>query len=211
MSRLKINMKNKERIINGVEELFFKFGIKRVTMDDVAKHLGMSKKTLYQFFKDKDELVHKMMQHKLKCDQIDFNSIHEKSKDVIDEVFGYMRHMTLMFSKMNPVVFYELQKYYPQVWKMFKDFKAKFILQQVEDSIERGKKEGLVRKDVNNKILSILRIEEIEMGMRPDVFPASDFSIVEVQLAMTEHFLYGICTLKGFKLIEKYKTITLKQ
>lgn len=204
-------MKGKERVISGAEELFFKFGVKRITMDDVAKHLGMSKKTIYQFFKDKDDLVHKMMQQKLKSDQNDFKDIQGKSQNIIDEVFGYMKHMTVMFSKMNPVIFYELQKYYPQVWKMFKDFKTKFILQQVADSIERGKKEGLVRKDVNNKILSILRIEEIELGMNQHVFPASDFSIVHVQLAMTEHFLYGICTLKGFKLIEKYKTLTLKQ
>jgi len=77
----------------------------------------------------------------------------------------------------------------------------------VEGAINRGKKEGLVREDVNPKILAILRIEQIEMGMNPAIFPPDKFKLVDVQLAMLDHFLHGICTIKGHKLVNKHKEI----
>ena len=73
--------------------------------------------------------------------------------------------------------------------------------------MEKGKKQGLVRADVNTKIMARLRMEEIEMGFSPEKFPPDKFKIVDVQLALIEHFLYGICTLKGHKLINKYKQV----
>ncbi len=195
----------KERILTGAQELFFRFGIRSITMDDIAKHLGMSKKTIYQFFKDKDDVVQSLMEAKLKEDERDFALIQQESKNIVDEVFSIMRRMSQLFSKINPVIFHDLQKYHPQVWQLFKEFKSKFILGLVEQTILKGIKETLVRTDVNPKILARLRMEEIEMGFNADVFPLDKFKLIEIQLAMTEHFLYGICTLKGYKLIEKYK------
>ena len=198
-------MKPKERILFGAQELFFRFGIKSITMDDIAKHLGMSKKTIYQFFKDKDEVVHSLMQLKLKEDERDFSAIHKTSENIVDEIFNIMQCMSQIFSQINPTIFYDLQKYHPNAWKLFKDFKSKFILNMVEHGLMKGMKEGLVRKEINPKILARLRMEEIEMGFNSEVFPPEQFKLLDVQLAMTEHFLYGICTLKGHKLIDKYK------
>jgi hypothetical protein len=78
----------------------------------------------------------------------------------------------------------------------------------IEASIERGKREGLVRSDVNSKVLSIMRIEQVEMGLNPEVFPLDKFKIVDIQLALLDHFLYGICTLKGHKMINKNKDLS---
>ena len=77
----------------------------------------------------------------------------------------------------------------------------------VESSINGGKEQGIVRQDIDTKILSRLRMEEVEMAFNPAVYPPDKFNHVEVQVALTEHFLYGICTLKGHKLINKYKQI----
>jgi len=77
----------------------------------------------------------------------------------------------------------------------------------IEESIERGVKEGLVRADLNAKLLSRLRIEEVELGMNPQVFPPDVFKLVDVQMAIVDHFLHGICTLKGHRLINKYKQL----
>ena len=198
-------MGTKERILLGAQELFFRFGIRSITMDDIAKHLGMSKKTIYQFYKDKDEVVHSLMQMKLKEDEKDFGAIHNNASNIVDEVFGMMQCMSQIFSQINPTIFYDMQKYHTNTWKLFKDFKTKFILGLVEKTVAKGIKDGLVRADVNPKIMARLRIEEIEMGFNPAVFPTEQFKLLEVQLAMVEHFLYGICTLKGHKLIDKYK------
>jgi hypothetical protein len=201
-------MEPKDRILLGAEELFFKFGIKSITMDDIAKHLAISKKTIYQFFSDKNELVETLMTLKLNEDECQFQEIHTESANMIDEFFSMMKHISEMFSKTNPNIFYDLQKYHPKAWSLFKKFKQDCMASMIETSIERGKKEGLVRNDINSKALAIMRIEQVEMGMNPSVFPPDKFKIVDIQLAMLDHFLYGICTLKGHKLINKYKELS---
>ncbi|MBN8701949.1 MAG: TetR/AcrR family transcriptional regulator [Bacteroidetes bacterium] len=195
------------KILAGAKELFFRHGIKSITMDDIAKHLGMSKKTIYQYFKDKNEVVHMLMKHTLASDQRDIECIKKESNNVIEEVMEMMKHMTKMFSSINPNLFYDIQKYHPQSWKLLDDFKKKCVEKMVEDSIEKGKKQGLVRVDVDSKVLSRLRIHEIEMAFNMDLFPPDQFQTLQVQLALTDHFLHGIYTIKGHKLINKYKEI----
>jgi AcrR family transcriptional regulator len=201
-------METKDKILKGAEELFFRYGIKSVTMDDIAKHLAISKKTIYQFFEDKNEMVETLMSQSLKKDECEFKQIQAESENVIVEVFNMMKHMGVMFSKVNPNIFYDLQKYHPNAWKQFKVFKHECMAKMVEDSIERGIKEGLVRSDLNAKVLARLRIEEVEMGLNSEIFPPDKFKMLDVQLAMIDHFLHGICTIKGHKLINKFKQVT---
>lgn len=197
----------KERILNAAFELFMSYGVRSVSMDDIAKHLSISKKTIYQFYKDKDELVHELMNKKLKQDEADIRAIIKESANVIEECFNIMKHLGKMMRQINPSFFYDLQKYHPKTWKLFKDFKENCIVKMVEDSLTRGTKQGLIRTDINIKILSRMRMEQIEMCFNPNVFPPQQFKIVDLQLSLQDHFLYGICTLKGHKLINKYKQI----
>lgn len=198
---------SRERIIQGAQELFFRQGTKSVTMDDIANHLGMSKKTIYASFSDKDAIVNALMQEKILQDKNEISRICCPGKNMIEQVFGIMKHLTEMFSKLNPVIFYDLQKYHPDSWKLFKAFKEEFMLSVVEQNIEDGKKQGYVRPDVNTRIVARMRIEQVEMAFNPEIFPPSKYSILEIQLALLEHFLYGICTLKGHRLINKYKQL----
>lgn len=201
-------MKTKDRILKGAEELFFKYGIKSITMDDIAKHLGISKKTIYQFYSDKNEIVEILMIQRMKINELEFKQIAEQTDNVIEEVLAMMKHIGIMFSQMNPNLFYDMQKYHPNSWKLFKQFKEECIERMVEESVKRGIKQGFVRADINTKIIARLRMQEVEMGFDPQTFPPDRYEIVDVQLALLDHFLHGICTLKGHKLINKYKQIT---
>ena len=195
------------RILKGAHELFFRCGIKSVTMDDIAKHLGMSKKTIYQSFSDKDEIVYMLstgVLHEHKCN---LQEIEAESKDAIDEIMQSMKYMANMFTQMNPNLFYDLQKYHPRAWNAFREFKEKIILGLVINNIEKGQKQGLYRTELNPAIMARLRIEEVEMGMNAMIFPPDKFNIVEVEVSMLDHWLYGVCTLKGHKLINKYKQL----
>jgi TetR/AcrR family transcriptional regulator, cholesterol catabolism regulator len=200
-------METRQRILNAAEELFFRYGIKSVTMDDIAKHLYMSKKTIYQLFRDKDEVVHTLFAQELEKDRCEFQEISDKSANVVEEIFSYMKKMHEIFGSINPNIFYDLRKYHPKTWSLFHDFRNSFVLQSVVDSLDRGKRDGFVRQDVNSQMLALLRVEEIEMGFNPVVFPPDKFKIIDVHLGLAEHFLYGVCTLKGHKLINKYKQI----
>ena len=105
-------METKERILLGAEELFFKYGIKSITMDDIAKHLAMSKKTIYQFYKDKNELVEMLMAEKLKQDECEFQKIQTESSNMVEEVFNMMKHISLMFSKINVSILFFIMLFY---------------------------------------------------------------------------------------------------
>jgi AcrR family transcriptional regulator len=201
-------VETKDRILKGAEELFFKYGIKSITMDDIAKNLGISKKTIYQFYSDKNEVVETLIIHLMKSNECEFRQIAKESANVIEEVFAMMKHMGVMFSHMNPNLFYDLQKYHPAAWKLFQQFKEECIESMVEQSVKKGIEQGHVRSDINTKIIARLRMEEVQMGFEPETFPPDKFKIVDVQLALLDHFLHGICTLKGHKLINKYKEIT---
>jgi AcrR family transcriptional regulator len=200
-------METKERILKGAEELFFKYGIKSITMDDIAKHLAISKKTIYQFYGDKNDMVETLMKEKLKQDECDLSQIQKESENVIVEVFNIMKHMSAMFASLNPNVFYDLQKYHSKAWALFKDFKNECMFKMVANSIDKGKKQGLVRADINTSIITKMRLEQIENAFNPQAFPPDNYKIVDVQITMLDHFLHGICTLKGHKLLNKYKEI----
>ena len=197
-----------DRIIESATELFYRFGIKSITMDDVAKHLAMSKKTLYQHFRDKNDMVMKCCQHDLVNRQCIFKDIADHATDAIGELMHLMKHMESMYTTMNPNLFYDMQKYYPNVWKIFRDFKEKSLMAMVESNLHKGVEQGLYRKDMNIPIVARLRLEEVEMGFNPHVFPPDKFNFAKVQMEVFNHFMHGITTIKGHKLINKYKQIT---
>jgi AcrR family transcriptional regulator len=200
-------MSQTERIVTGSEELFLKAGIKSVTMDDIATHLGMSKKTIYQFFKDKNELVFALVKKKLKDDEDQMAAIISQSGNVIEEMINMMKCSEDIFSRINPIVIHDLQKYHPDAWKQFQEFKSGVLVHTLEVLLNKGIKQGYIRPDIDVKILARMRVAQVEMGFNASLFPVSEFSIWKVQYQMLEHFNYGICTLKGYKLLNQYKNI----
>ena len=199
-----------DRILKETGALFFRHGIRTITMDDIASKLGISKKTIYRFYGDKGTLVKSFTDAELNIQQKEMEKIQQSSRDSIDEMLKLMTHLENFFNRANPAVFYDLQKYHPQSWNAFKLFKEKYVIGFVEDNLKRGIQHELYRKNLKIKILARLRIEELEMGFQPAVFPPDTFRIAEVQLALIDHFVHGIITIKGFRLIEKYRKIYKK-
>jgi AcrR family transcriptional regulator len=196
-----------DRIIQGGEELFLTAGIKSVTMDDIAKHLGMSKKTIYQFFKDKNELVIALVKKKLQEDEDQICSLIAKSENVIEEMINMMKCSEEIFSRINPIVIHDLQKYHPDAWKHFQNFKADVIVHTLELLLTKGIHQGYIRPDIDVKIMARMRVHQVEMGFNASIFPVAEFSTWKVQYQLLEHFNFGICTLKGYKLLNEYKNI----
>lgn len=206
-----MSMSQIERIISGGEELFLKAGIKSVTMDDIAKHLGMSKKTIYQFFKDKNELVIALVKKKMQEDQDQMEEIIRKSGNVIEEMINMMKCSEEIIARINPIVIHDLQKYHPEAWKQLQSFKSGVIVQTLEELLIKGIEQGYIRSDIDVKIIARMRMAQVEIGFNTNIFPHSDFNIWKVQQQFHEHFNYGICTLEGHKLLNEYKTLHQQQ
>lgn len=199
----------KEYIISESDKLFCQYGFKSVTMDDIAKHLGMSKKTIYSHFSDKNEIVNIVIQTKLNSQKCLMRDNLETSPNAVHEVFYSVTNMKELLSNTNPALFYDLQKYHPQVWLSFKDFREKALYTAIHDNLIRGIKEGYYREEIKPDILTQMRLEQIDLIFNSTTsYTYSKHGIVQVMTEITEHFLYGICTLKGHKLINKYKEIT---
>jgi len=200
-------MSQTERIILGGEELFLKAGIKSVTMDDIAKHLGMSKKTIYQFFKDKNELVIALVQKKLKEDEDQMGDIVSKSTNVIEGMINMMKCSEDIFARINPIVIHDMQKYHPDAWKQFQNFKSGVIVQTLEELLKKGIEQGYIRPDIDVKVIARMRMIQVEMGFNTTFFPHSEFNVWKVQQQFLEHFNYGVCTLEGYKLLDEYRNL----
>jgi len=197
----------KDRILEGAEELFFKAGIRSVTMDEIARHLGMSKKTIYQFYRDKDDIVSALIEKKLGEDKEEMCGIAGKSSNVMEEMLNMMKHSEDFFSRVNPILIHDLQKYYPDAWMLFQNFKADVVIDSMQQILQRGIEQGYVRADIDTRIMARMRVWQMELGFDNSVFPHSDFNSWKVQLQFLEHFIYGICTPKGYDVMHQYKNI----
>lgn len=198
----------KEYIISESDKLFCQYGFKSVTMDDIAKHLGMSKKTIYSHFRDKNEIVNIVIQTKLNSQKCMIKDNIEASPNAVHEVFYSVTNMKELLSNINPTLFYDLQKYHPQVWLSFRDFREKALYTAIYNNLTRGIKEGYYREDIKPDILTQMRLEQIDLIFNSTTsYTHGKYGMAQVMAEITEHFLYGICTLKGHKLINKYKEI----
>lgn len=195
---------NKEEIVETAEDLFMAYGVRSVTMDDICRKLAISKKTIYSHYKDKDEVVSVVTQRFLEREKQMITEIKEKSNDAIHELIMISGYLKEHLQSINPSVLFDLQKYYRHAWDIYLKFKEKVFLQAIAETLRWGIQEGYFRKDINVDILSVLRIEEIQLTFDSGVFPREKFDFMKVQMQLFTHFIRGIVTPEGAELIKKY-------
>ncbi len=194
-----------DRILNKARELMFQTGVKHVTMDELANQLGISKKTIYQYFKDKDTLVSSVVENELTNHTLFCNQSVMAADNAVHEIFLLMSVIQEMFNRMNPLALFEIEKYYPHAFEKIKNHKDDYIFSMIRTNLEKGITEGLYRKDVDVTILSKYRLETSLIPFNIHVFHPSKFDMLKVNLQIIEHFVYGVATLEGHKLMDNYK------
>ena len=195
----------KERIKQAAHNLLMKYSIRSVSMDDIASSVGMSKKTLYLYYQDKDELVNAVVESVIAVNQCTCEGHIIAADNAVHEIFLAMEMMVEMCRTMNPSVIYEMQKYHPEAYKRFYLHKTQFLLRHIEQNIERGLSEELYRSDANAKVLARFRVESMFIPFNPD-FQRSlpNFTLLELEEQILTNFLFGLVTTKGHKVALKY-------
>jgi AcrR family transcriptional regulator len=198
-------MSIKERIQQKAGELFRRYGIRSVTMDEIAGQLCISKKTIYQFYSDKEALVQDIFKditdnNKQKCvyfKDIAENAIHELylAGDMAQEIFN----------NMNSSVLFDLNRFHPNVFAELEKFKKQFLFNAIKENLARGIKEGLYRKDIDAEIITWLRLEMISGVFHNEEVITGKTKPNRFEDEMKDFFLHGICTEKGLSLLSKYK------
>ena len=201
----------KERILQKATDLFMRYGIRSITMDEIAAQLGISKKTIYQFFTDKDEIVEAVVDQEIRQHESECEQFRGNSDNAVHEIFIALEKMEEMMKSMNPLIMYDLEKHHPKSYRKFKQFKYQFMYEVMKENLERGVREELYREDVNIDIVCRHRIESVFMGFNQDVFPQNRYKITQVSFELAVLYLHSIATAKGKKLIEKYLTERKKQ
>ncbi|MFH6981912.1 TetR/AcrR family transcriptional regulator [Marinoscillum luteum] len=196
----------KERILEGAHSLFIQYGVRSVSMDDVARELAMSKKTLYLHFSNKDELVTEVVRFHMDGEMAEFGRVIESASNAVDEIFKLAKCMREHAFRVNPSLLYDLHKYHADAWAIFQEFKSEYLVGQIIDNIERGKREGYYRLELNARVLAILRMEIVQMVFSDQVFPRSEFDFIEVQMQVFDHFVHGLLSEKGKQLYQEYQS-----
>ena len=212
-------MEVKDYIINGADKLFCQYGFKSVTMDDIAKNLGVSKKTIYQNFKDKNELINILIRGRIVNQDLQMNKCFAKSENAVQELYLSMQDMDYFLATMNPMLFYDLQKYHQQAWLKFMAFKEEEIAKIILNNLESGIQEGLYRKEINTEIITRARLDQVDLVFtQHGHYDTNKYSLSSIMVEITRLFLFGICNAEGLKLIYKYdedvaagKELTTKQ
>ena len=199
------------KILSASAELFRQYGFKTITMDDIARRAGISKKTLYQHFANKDEVVNKSLlwykENMTANCEVQINS----AENAIEAMVRMLAFMDETHKRINPTAMFELQRFYPEAYNTFRDQLVAKDVVMIRDNILQGIKEGLYREDVNADLMARYRIETSLLILQPNLLVSDRNGLMSVALEIGEHFLYGIMNSRGEKLYQKYKAKYLKQ
>ncbi len=192
----------KDKILQNATEMFLNLGFKSVTMDDIANNCGVSKKTIYAHFSNKTNLVDTVTKHLFSkiCCGIDL--IHDQQKNPIRELFEIKRFVmkNLKDKKSSPQ--YQLQKYYPKIFKWLKEQQFKVMQESIKENLKSGVLNGYYRDNLDFEFISRIYFHGLNGIRDVDMFPFDQYSMKKLMNEYLEYHIRGICTAKGIQELE---------
>lgn len=193
-----------QKILNAAIELFSQYGFKTITMDDIARRAGISKKTLYQHFANKQEVVTESVSW-YKNQATDSCAVFlREAENAVEAMVKMLAFMDDVNKRINPMALFELQRFFPDAYKNFRDLLMQRDVAMMRDNILQGIREGVYRGELNADLLARYRLET-------SLLVSDRATLMTVALEIGEHFMYGMMTPKGIELYIKYKEHYINQ
>ncbi len=195
-----------DRILNSALALYSKFGIRSITMDDLCRELGISKKTLYQHISDKNDLIKKVVDYDIRIQEQDTRKMYESDINAIDELMYVNRRIHENESVHNPAFYYDLKKYHPAVYAYWIDYKHKRMFEVIHKNLVKGVSEGLFRSDLDPAIIARLQMAMTEMMHTSAIINENGASTRKFFNEVFTYHIHGICNERGlayFKRIQE--------
>lgn len=193
-----------ELILTKARELFFSYGLKSVSMDDLARLSGVSKKTIYQFFSDKADLIHHLVDELIGCHQQRFRHCQLTANDAVDEVLKQSHEPFETWAAVSRTFFYELEKSFPDAWTKLVEHRQNVLLPGIRKNLKRGVDEGLYRSEMDLSFVADVRLQQLQQALQPTTFTGRRMTVTQWMNELTVFYLHGITTEKGKKLLTKY-------
>jgi len=194
----------KNRILEGATKLFFRFGVKSITMDSIASDLGISKKTIYQHFPDKDTLVNEVVKTFVEKDECQWKQLDEQYADVIEKMYRSFDLVKETLTEINPRLMFEVQKYHPDAFAIFKQYENDIMFTHLVNDLKSGVANGYFRPELPIELIAKVRMAEIHMLFNPEFFESNKMSVFELHLEFLDYFMRGIMTEKGLTVYNSY-------
>lgn len=195
-------METKKKITDGCFELFFKYGIKSITVDDISAHLGISKKTFYQYFENKNDVVKEITNEIIQQGLRTNKEIVEANTDTLDKLIRIYNHMLFQFHTCNPRFIYDIKKYNPDEYNIFIEFRDRQLNYIITSLIKQGKEEGVFRNEIDEHVIFTLHLNRITSIIEGSLLPEK--TIVDpIFLKLLIMDLVGITTIEGHKKLEE--------
>ena len=196
--------KRKEiELIGSVAQLFMRLGIKSLTMDEIARQLGVSKKTLYKYASDKKELVTKAVRLAIDEEECVLSEMHKAEGSAIDKIFAINIMISEKLQSIQPAVIFDMQKYYPEAWAIMEEHKCVFIHNQIKENLEEGIKQGLYRKNMDPELVARIYVTLINSIFDSPIYPSSNHSFKEMHTEVVRYHLRGITNEKGAEYMQQ--------
>ena len=193
----RLYMETLEKILSRSEVLFLRYGIRSITMDDIARELGISKKTLYQFVDNKAELIQKVLLQFIEDEQRTIREITQQSSNAIEEMLNIGRYITQVLRRLTPTTLFDLQKYYPESWQMVYMLNQEYIYNVIKSNLERGIQQGFYRPNLHIDIISRLYVGKTNYLIDEDIFPLREYDRGELYREFILYHIHGILSEKG--------------
>jgi len=198
-------MDTRERIVTESLKLFMRYGIRSITMDTIAENLGISKRTIYELFKTKDELLASCIIHIMAEEEKNNKEIMNHADNVIDAFLTYIKKSVNTMKSINPMFFYDAKKYHPEVFRRKGEERKEKDYNRLINLINKGKQEGYIRQDINEDIIAKLIMEQFKIIGNDELFPPDRYSKSEIFENIAINFIRGIATGEGLKIIDGYR------
>lgn len=194
----------KELIINKARDLFFSYGLKSVSMDDLARRSGTSKKTIYQLVADKSELVDKVVDNLVRGHAETLGQCRAEARNAVEEVVFRGRVPFVTLASVSRNFFYELERFFPAAWARLVAHRQQVMVPAIIENLERGVKEGYYREDLKRELVAGIRLQQIITALNPQEFTGHPTSTQKLMNDLTEFYLHAITNNKGKQLLNKY-------
>jgi AcrR family transcriptional regulator len=199
-------------LVDRAKSVFMRYGIKSINMDDMARHLGISKKTLYQYFTDKEDLLKKSVALHCTNEDREIKEICHRGLNAIDEMLEIMHWVLNILRDIHPSVQYDLEKYHHAIYQAMKTTRDRAIFDCMVHNMRKGQREGLYRKDFNPEVICKIYISRLDDIFNPSTFPFGEFTLSELYKESFNYHIRGIASQKGLDYLrEKLKTMKKDQ
>jgi len=199
-------MDYRQKIIEEASVMFRTYGIRAVTMDMLAGRMGISKRTIYEVFSDKDEILHGVLNWMTEKQHAVMTIIFSESENVIEAVFRMLELMSDHFRKMSPAFRMDIKRYHSDIVRKLGEGNELPYFKNNSEILRRGISEGVFREDIDIEIINKCLFEVAKMSNDEEVFPPDDFPNKDVIRNFYINYLRGISTQKGLDLIDYYET-----